>query len=133
MENTEANELLEKGIGTIEHETLKPATVKIASIDFQILNKKNEKMASPLAKFMVIHPDKDEPIMISKVKFLDGEKIKLVGLWCNLDKDGNFSKSSAISKVMSFLKVESLKDCIGKTIDTLEQTDSDHYLCLKAY
>ena len=129
----DANEFLNKGIGTKEKSTLKPAVVKIAGIDFQVETKDGKKMDSPLARITVKHPESEDTIVITKVKFEKNGKLIVVGIWCNLDEDGNFQKGSSVSAIMKHLGVEKLADAIGKEIATVEQSETDHYLCLKAY
>jgi hypothetical protein len=133
MENT--NDLLKAKSGNNEQSsgTVEPAKVKIASVVIKDKNKNNEKMQTPLAQFLVKHPDKEELLSISKVKYLDGEKLKTVGFWVNTDEDGNFFKGSAVDIILKKLECETLEDTYGKEIDTVIESETSPYLCLKAY
>lgn len=129
----ETQDFLETGIGTKEIPTLKPSMVKIASVEIQTETKDKKPMKSPLAHFKVKHPDKEELINITKVKYIRNDKVEVVGLWCNLDEDKNFQKGSAVVAIMEFLKVDNLKATIGNDVELVTQSETDSYLCIKAY
>ena len=131
----ETQEILNKKVGNTEQprSTVSPAKVKIASVVLKEKNKDGKTMATPLAQFMVKHPDKEELIVISKVKFIDGEKAIAQGFWVQLDGDKNFFKGSAIDRVLKQLGCETLEDTYGKEIDTVTESNDSPYLCLKAY
>lgn len=130
MEN---NDLLKVGIGTKEKPKLKPAKVTIAGVSIKDKKKSGEDMKTPLVKVLVKHPDKEEPIEMTKVKLIKDDKVFVVGLWCQLDEDKKFQKGSAVSELMNFLQVGSLEELEGKEIETVEQGKDSEYLCLKAY
>ena len=113
--------------------TVGPAKVKIASVVIKDKDKDGKKMTTPLAQFMVKHPDKEELILISKIKFLQGEKLVAKGFWVQLDEDNKFYKGSTIDLILKCLKCETLEDTYGKEIDTVEENENSPYLCLKAY
>ena len=131
----EENNILNKKTGSNEQPkgTVAPAKVKIVSVVIKETDKNGKEMRSPLAQFFVKHPDKEELLNISKVKFLDGESLKVQGFWVQTDEDGNFFKGSAIDKVLSVLGCETLSDTYNKEIDTVKESDDSPYLCLKAY
>jgi len=133
MENT--NDLLNTKIGEKEQpkNTVSPAKVTIASVIIKTKDKHDKLMSSPLAQFMVKHPDKEELILISKVKYLDGDKAIVRGFWVQTDDDGNFFKGSTIDLILKKLGCETLADTYGKEIDTVEEGKDSSYLCLKAY
>lgn len=136
MEENESNiNYLEAKIGDKEvpRNTVKPAKVKIASVTIKTTNAEGKKMNSPLAEFHVKHPDKDELIKITKVKYLDGENLKTSGFWIQTDEDGNFFKGSTVDIILKKLGCETLTDTYGKEIDTVEESKEISYLCLKAY
>jgi len=113
--------------------TVSPAKVTIASVVIKTKDKEGKKMTSPLAQFMVKHPDKDDLIILSKVQFIENKKIINKGFWVETDKDNNFFKGSAVDVVLKYLKKETLADTYGCEIDTIEESEESPYLCLKAY
>jgi len=131
----ETKEILNKKVGNTEQprSTVNPAKVKIASVVIKETNKEGKKMQTPLLQFFVKHPDKEELIILSKVKFIDGDKAVAQGFWVQLDDDKNFFKGSAIDRVLKVLGCETLEDTYGKEIDTVTESKDSPYLCLKAY
>lgn len=133
MKNT--NDLLNTKTGSNEQpkNTVKPAKVTIASVIIKTKDKHDKLMGSPLAQFMVKHPDKDELLNISKVKYLDGDKAIAKGFWISVDEDESFYKGSTVDLILEKLGCETLADTYGKEIDTVEESKDSPYLCLKAY
>lgn len=132
----ESQEILQLGIGTKDMSTLKPAKVKIVSITIKDKTKEDKEMQTPLAEIHCKHPDKDELIVLSKVKLLRDDHVTVVSTWVSTSKEDDktvINKSSALAYLMKFLNVESLEGLYGKEIDTVQQSDSSSYLCLKAY
>lgn len=129
----ETQNLMKTGIGTKETQALNPTKVKIVSVRFQEKTKDGKEMSTPLAHFECKHPDREELISLSKVKFEKNGKLEVVGLWVQLDEDNSFKKSSAISAVLNFLGCVNLEETYGKEIDTVKQSEDNMYLCLKAY
>lgn len=128
-------DILNKKTGTndVPKNTVKPAKVKIVSVVIKEKNKEGKAMDTPLAQFFVKHPDKEELLSISKVKFLEGEELKTKGFWVQTDEEGNFFKGSTIDLILKVLGCETLADTYGKEIDTVEESKDKPYLCLKAY
>jgi len=123
----ETQENLKIGIGTKEVEALKPATVKIVKVRIEeVGDKKNKKVVCS-----VKHPDREEPIDISTVKYERNDKIQTVGLWLNLDEDNLIRKGSALAVLLTFLKAETIEQLEDKEITTIQ--DDKGYLCFKAY
>ena len=124
MEQTNLN----TPIGTKESERtlLKPAKLKIVNVEIIYV----EKAKSEKAVFEVKHPDKDETIKISTVNFLDGKEVKTSGTWVSKDEDGNLQKGSALTILMKSIEANTLKECIGKEVDSELE---GNYLCFKAY
>ena len=120
-------EMLELEEGTKEIEMLKPEKVKIVKVEVQpVGEKKNNKLICS-----VKHPDNDELIQISRVKYELRENLRTVGLWVNLDEDNLIRKNSALSVLMKFLGVKKPKELEGKDVETVSEDTG--YLCLKAY
>ena len=70
-------------------------------------------------------------VEISKVKYQKGDKLPESGLWLTKDKDGKLPYSSALAHLLRHYKLSTLKDLIGKKVDTL--LDANGYLIIKAY
>ena len=129
-----SDDILNKPIGTREKPSIKPAIVKIASVVVKKIKSDGTPMKVPAVNVFVLHPDKkDEPIAISKVTYLDGKTLKTAGLWVQLDEDENIQKSSAVDRLLTYLNVATIKECEGKTIDTVQESEDSKYLSLKAY
>jgi len=131
----ETSEILNKKVGKEEQpkSTVNPAIVKIASVVIKEKNKKGKKMATPLLQFMVKHPEKEELLVISKIKYIDGDKAITRGFWVQTDEDGNFFKGSSIDLILKKLQVATLEETYGKEIETVTDSKDSPYLCLKAY
>ena len=121
------------GDNEVPRNTVSPAIVTIASVTIKKTNKEGKKMDTPLAEFHVKHPDKEDLLKITKVKYQDGDNLKAVGFWIQIDPDGNFYKGSAVEVILNKLGCETLADAVGKEIDTVEESKDSPYLCLKAY
>jgi hypothetical protein len=129
----ETQNIMQTRIGTKENAKLKPARAKIMGVEIQTKTKDGMEMKSALAHILCKHPDREELVKLSKIKCEKNGKLDVVSLWVSLDDEGNFQKSSSISELLRFLKVESLADLTGKDVDLMEQSKEDTYLCIKAY
>lgn len=123
----ETQEDLQIGIGTKESVTLKPTKVKIVKVSIVEVGEKGAKKAV----FEVKHPDKEETIKISSVKWENKGKLDVTGTWVNKDEDGNLRKGSALSVLLNFLRAPNLLETQDKEVDTAE--DEKGYLCFKSY
>jgi hypothetical protein len=122
------------GIGTKEATSaLKPAKVTITGVRIQTKTKDEKEMKSPLVHVIVKHPDREEPLELSKVKYIKADKVAVASLWANVDSDGLIAKSSAVAELLRFMKVNTIDELTGKEIEAVEQSKEDLYLCLKAY
>jgi hypothetical protein len=124
----ESQAKLETEIGTKEPEkqVLKPAKVKIVNVEVIPVEKaKGEK-----AVFEVKHPDKEETIKISAASYLEGREVVTFGTWYSLDKEGKLQKGTALTVLLNKISAKSLKDAIGKEVDT---EMNGKYLAFKAY
>ena len=122
----EQNEKLETGVGTREPEKLKAEKVYILKVEIESTEKFGEKVV-----FTVKHPSKTENLRISKVKYIDKEKVKTAGTWFKLDEDGKLFKGSALAKLLIYYNADNLKAMVGKNVDT--ELDDAGYLVFKAY
>ena len=124
---SEEQEILNKKIGIKESTKLKPTKVKIV----KVTTEKKPEWKSSKVVCEVKHPDKEDTILISSVKYENKGKLESIGLWANLDEDNLLRKGSALAVLLNFLKVEVSSELEGKEIDTSE--DEKGYLCFKAY
>jgi len=115
------------GIGTKEMQQLKPATVKIVKAEIsEVGDKKNKKVVCTSK-----HPDREETISISSVKYAVKNVLKESGLWFNQDEDNNIRKGSALAVLLEKTNSANIKELEGKEIETEE--DEKGFLCFKAY
>jgi len=123
----ETQEELKLGIGTEEVATLKPAKVKITSIEVgEFGTKKAKKVVCSCA-----HPERTEPIKISAVKYEVKGKLDVSGLWINKDSKGLIKKGSALAVFLQTLGANTIADLKDKEAETT--TDDKGYLVFKAY
>lgn len=129
-EETGVTNELETEIGTIENSALEPKRVKIMTVELSEIEK-NGKVVGKKVTCMSKHPDKDEVIAISTVKFVKANIVKSSGLWVNTDDDKKIQKGSALALLMNKADVKTPKELEGKELDT--ELDERGYLCFKAY
>lgn len=133
VKNMEQDDLGNTGIGDKEAQKLGPATVTILGYTVKRETKEGKKMDSPLISFTCKHPNREESININKIKVIDGNQVKSVSMWVNMDEDDKIVKGSFLAQVLGFLKCSNLNDITNKTMEAVEESDSSKYLCLKAY
>ena len=123
----EEQEILNTETGDKEAEKLKPKNVKIVNVNIvEVGSKKLQKCVCE-----VKHPDQEELIRISSVKYEVKDKLKTSGLWVKLDEDKKIIKGSALAIFKEKNSVKTLKELKDKEIETIE--DENGYLCFKAY
>lgn len=124
---------LDKRVGTKEPKRLEAKLVKVVDIVIVPQYKKGEdKAIGNKAIFMCQHTDSEELIKLSTVKYLKEEdKIADSGTWYGVDEDGNIAKLSALAKLMTYYKQDTLKRLIGKELETI--VGKNNYLSIKAY
>jgi len=120
-------EILNLETGEKEAEVLKPTKVKIVKVKIvSVGEKQNQKLVCE-----VKHPDREENIEISAVKYERNEKLQITGLWINLDEDKKIRKNSALAFFKNFVGVKTQQELVGKELETVE--DERGYLVIKAY
>lgn len=126
-------ENLDIGISTQEpkKETLTPAKVVIKNIKLETPNNKEGKELKDKFVFECKHPDKETLIEISKVKYEKKGKLEIAGTWKSTDDTGQLLKNSATANLLRHNQAETVKQMIGKTVETT--TEKDGYLVFKAY
>ena len=129
------DDILKSGIGNLDKKSnaLKPAKVTITEILVKDKKNNGETMDTPLIEFMVKHQDNEELIKLSKVKQLINDKVSCNSTWLTFDAEDNIQKDMPLSRLMNFLNVKTLDELKGKEIDTLEESETVHFLALKVY
>lgn len=122
---------LDKKVGDKELQVLKPAKVLIAGVKLDPKTVKGK--TKDIVKIICKHPEREEPIEISKVKLVKGNTVKVSGLWYDEDEDGNIQKGSAIAELLNYCEAGSLRELEGHEVDTAKESDSSNYLVLKVY
>jgi len=126
MEN---EKIFEKEIGNKEIESLKPKKVLITGIKIDPVEK-NGKEVGKKVTCICKHPDREDPVNISQVKYLRGDQVKYSGLWINFDEDENLQKGSALALFLEFINVKNIKELESKEVET--DLDKGNFLCFKA-
>jgi len=130
IENTEtAKEKDQVGIGTKDTETLSAKPITVVGHRIEDVMKEEKKIGEKVV-LISKHPDREDNIEISQVKYLKGDKLTSSGMWYNLDADKMIPKQSALAEAMRKYECNMIADFDGKTI----ATDLDgKYLVIKAY
>jgi len=108
----EEQDFLNKPIGTRESVKLKPAELTIKEVTVEPVPGEKE-----LKKVVChcLHPAKpNETIKISSVRWIITDKVKTMGLWLQVDEDGNIQKDSALAALLTKLDSKTLKELEGK-------------------
>ena len=134
----ETNELLEKAVGTKERKGLEAKPIVVAGFAIEDVHgkkgSKNEgKIVGQKLNVLCKHPDQEEPISLSQIKFIKGTTVTVSTMWINLDEDGNIEKGSPVSVLLEKYNMKNLKALEGKTLATETQSETVNYLCIKAY
>ena len=128
-QNTE--DALSIEVGTTEATSLTAAEVGVNEVSVEEQKDKTGKRIGDKVVLLCKHPDKDEPIKISAVKYEKNNQIKVSGIWFNKDDAGLIQKGSALSLMMLKFGAKTINDLKGKSLPTT--LDSKGYLCIKAY
>lgn len=127
----EAQAKLDKKIGTKELQVLKPAKVTIAGVRLDPKTARGKSVEIVILSCK--HPEREELIELSKVKLVKGSTVKTSGLWWFEDEDGLIQKGSAIAELLNICSVGTLKELVGKEVDTTTESETSSYLVIKAY
>ena len=119
-------------IGSEEKPRLAAKEVKVVSIGMkEVPSKKNPKATLKKVVLACKHPDRNETINISDVKYVEGDVLKVNTCWFFTDSKGEIQKDSALANLLRFYEVGTLSELSGRSLKTIE--DSKGYLCLRAY
>lgn len=131
MKTKMGNEELKIGIGTEEQQQLKPVVVKVVAVNVEEVTTKDKKVSKKVV-CMARHPDREDSVSISGVKYeRKGGKLAVTGTWLNLDSKGLIQKGSALAALMIKLDIATPQGLLDKEIETT--TDEQGYLVFKAY
>jgi preprotein translocase subunit Sss1 len=120
---------LDTEIGNTETVTLQAKPVKVMKVEIRnvdIKGKQNEKLVC-----MCKHPDREELIEISQVKYEKKGMLVVSGLWISKDKDGKLIKNTATAILLASNGCRTMKEIEGKTLSTIQ--DERGYLSFKSY
>jgi hypothetical protein len=131
METETQTNLSEIELGEIEVQTLQPKPVKVTGqrID-PVVKKETQKEIGKKAVFICKHPDREDSLEISQVKYLKGNKIETAGTWVSLDSDGKLVKNSALGITLSKYGSKTITEMVGKELQT---ELNGNYLVIKSY
>lgn len=133
-------DIFSRGIGNKEgKQSLIAKPVVVQGVSSEGVYKKgtqeeDKPKSKPIGHKLVLickHPDKEETIKISEIKFISGESIKTSTIWINVDDDGNIQKGSTVALLLEKANVAIINDLPGKTLAT--ELDSNKFLAIKAY
>ena len=119
------------GVGTTEATSLAAAEVGVNEVSIEEQKDKSGKRIGDKVVLLCKHPDKDELIKISAVKYEKKNQIKVSGIWFNKDDAGLIQKGSALSIMMLKFGAKTINDLKGKSLPTT--LDEKNYLCIKSY
>lgn len=135
-ENTKINEIQEEdvpldeaGIGE-DKPQLEAKKVLIEKYEIRDINK-NDKVVGRKLVLIVKHPEREDDIEISGVKYEFQGKIKTSGLWINRDNEGKIPYNSAVGNLLRYFSKKSIKELKGLQVNTA--LDESNYLVVKAY
>ena len=133
--DSESSDILNKKVGNEIRQILEPKNVKIMKVEVRAPKPESK---NKIAVFHCSHPDCKErlgvdTIEISQVKAenMRTHKMEISGLWVNLDSKEELQKGSALANFISFLNVATLKDCVGKEVQTVAR--ENNFLAFKGY
>lgn len=120
------------GIGTKEIQKLKPAPCKVLGVGkISLANKKKPGKMIEKIVFKCEYPGRESPIEFSDCELISNKEVVIRPTWYFEDEDRNIQQGSTLASILLFYNAHSLKDMVGKTVQTA--LDAKGYLCLKAY
>jgi len=126
MENEEK---LKTGIGNLEPEKLNASKVQVQDVKIETVSKDGKQIGEKVI-FICKHPEREDIINLSKVKYNKNDKLVTSGTWLNFDSENKIVKNSALADLINFYKLETLNDFVGKYLETVLD---GNYLVIKAY
>lgn len=127
QETENQTDLLNTGVGTKEQPKLTASPVTIKEMEVRPVGENNYlKLA-----LKVKHPNREDLLEISGIKYENSEELKEVGLWVKYDDDGNIQKGSPVAVLLNHCGVSVPAELKEKEIQTAEGKKG--YLVVKAY
>ncbi len=127
----ETAKIANAAIGNKETETLEAKKLQVQGYRIDEVQFKKDKKPSLKLVLICSHPDREDPIQLSKAKILKGDKVQTNGLWVNTDEDDNISKNSTLAEVLKYFDLDNIDGFEGQEVDT--EKDDQGYLIVKAY
>ena len=120
------------GIGTKEIKKLEPKPCKVLGVGMVALNNKKHpgKMIEKIV-FKCEYPGRESPIEFSDCELIQNKEVIIKPTWYFEDEDKNIQQGSTLANVLLFYNAPTLKDMVGKTVQTA--LDARGYLCLRVY
>ncbi len=119
-------------IGTEDMKMLVPKAVTVlGQVKVDVESKKKTGVKYEKIVFSCKHPDREQPIEISDVKYIMKDKIEMRATWFMLDSAGCIQKNSALAALLVAYNAKTLAVLVGKSITTV--ADERGYLCFRAY
>jgi len=128
---TNTENAMDLGVGTIESVALGAKEVEVKEVAVEEQKDKTGRRIGDKVVLSCKHPDKDEPIKISTVRYEKNSQMKVSGIWFNKDAAGLIQKGSALALMMIKFGAKTISDFKGKSLPTTQ--DDRGYLCIKAY
>jgi len=122
---------MSKYVGTLEPKKLQPVKVKVVSAKIEVQKKKSGEVIGDILNLYCKHPENEELIKISKVKFEKDGKLKESGLWYNEDSEKNIMKGSALAILLGHYGCANVSAIEVLELDTV--ANEQGYLIIKAY
>ena len=117
-------------VGLPENSGIESKPVKVISSEIRKIKIDDKKSADKVV-LICEHPDISELLPLSSVCFSKNGKLKIEGLWFNIDRANQISKYSALSILLDFFKVKNIKELNGRTLPTV--SGANGFLVIKAY
>lgn len=122
---------LDKTIGTKENVKLQDGSFTVKSVSVEVVKKKTGEPVGEKVVISIEHPDSQDLVALSSALYLKNKSVKQSALWYQEDSEGNIPKNSALAEVMRYYKVSTIRQFVGKVINT--ELDDKGYLAIKAY
>lgn len=120
-------EELQTGIGNEEAISLSPLAVIVKEVAVEeVGDKKAKKVVCSC-----LHPDSQNLIKISQVKWENKGSLEVTGLWFNTDKEKKIRKGSALATLLNANGCKTVGELVGKSLSTV--LDTKGYLAFKNY
>lgn len=119
--------LMNLEVGTKEKQKLEAEDVEIVLAKVETIGEKGHNKVVCQCR----HPKREDLIALSGVRFIEGDAVKELGLWVNLDEDKKILKGSALALLLEKSNSSNIEELKGKKLPT--EQGKTGYLCFKLY